>query len=102
MELETDADRRGMLLALGGSEDITVEGRKLSAALFTAEPRVIGFDSITVNTESPALQCCMSEAREMGLTRGQTVVIPGLPDEYVIASGPVNESGMAFMELRKA
>lgn len=101
MDLETDADRREMLLALGGSEEITVEGERLSAALFTSEPRGVGFENITISTDSRALFCLTSEVKARSVKQGQTIVVPGVADELVVADIQ-DDAGMTLLELRRA
>jgi len=97
--METDADRRAMLLAVGGQKNITVNGATLSVALFTSEPLDLPFDGLRVSTDAPQLACLMSEVRQRDLKNGDAVVVPDEGEFWIADIG--NESGLAVIPLRK-
>jgi hypothetical protein len=99
--METDADRSDMLRALGGSDNVIVDGQRLSIALFEDEPRESIFDELRVITTAPTLRCLYSEAKRREIRARQRVEIPGATEFFYVAADPVNEDGLALIELRK-
>jgi hypothetical protein len=97
--METDADRRNMLLALGGSSDITVRGEPITA-LYSPEPLRVSFDDAQMSGQSHTLQCLWTDAKRFQFAIDDPVAVPGEGDFYVVDIG--NEDGMALLTLRKA
>jgi len=96
--LESDADRRDMLLAVGGQVDIRVADKPLSIALFTMDPLDLPFEGLRISSTQPFLACLMSEAKRLGLKSGDQVQIPEEAEHYV--ANITNEAGLAVIELR--
>lgn len=96
--LETDADRRNMLLALGGRADIVVKDQQL-LGLYSPEPLQMDFDEVRMSGYSHSLQCLSSDVRRYGIEIDDAVSVPDEGDFYVASIG--NESGMALIALRK-
>jgi len=97
--METDADRRNMLLALGGSDQIQAGSARI-VGLFLKEPIQRDFDEISVSGEIRVLRCLMSDVREFGIEQEARVTIPGDSSAYYVAEIQ-DEDGLALLSLRK-
>lgn len=97
--IESDADRRNMLLALGGSENVMIDSNRITG-LFVSEPIQSAFDEVTVSGRLRSLHCLMSDIKSMGIEADARVEIPGDSNAYFI-SDIRDEDGMALIELRR-
>jgi len=96
--LETDADRRNMLLALGGSPDVVIREQSI-LALYDPAPLRVSFDDVQMSGNSHSLQCLWSDVQRYGVSIEDAVTVPNVGDFYVADIG--NENGMALITLRK-
>jgi hypothetical protein len=96
--LEDDADRRNMLLALGGSPDIVIREQAV-LALYDPAPLRVAFDDVQLSGTSHSLQCLWSDVQRYGITTDDAVSVPDVGDFYIADIG--NENGMALITLRK-
>lgn len=97
--METDADRRNMLLALGGSSAICIRDIEV-VGLFDANPQREQFDDVSVSVSRPTLQCLWSDVNTWQFKDGDNVSIPDDETAYYIADIQ-NDNGLALIELRK-
>jgi len=96
--LESDADRRNMLSALGGSFDITIRGQPV-LALYEPAPLRVAFDDVQLSGNSHSLQCLWSDAKRHAFAIDDAVNVPDEGDFYIADIG--NENGMALITLRE-
>lgn len=96
--LEDDADRRNMLLALGGSPNVVIRDQAL-LALYDPAPLRVTFDDVQMSGNSHSLQCLWSDAQRYGVSVDDAVTVPDVGDFYIVDIG--NENGMALITLRK-
>lgn len=96
--LESDADRRNMLSALGGSPDVTIREQAV-LALYEPAPLRVSFDDVQMSGNSHSLQCVWSDIKRYGISVDDAVTVPDVGDFYIADIG--NEDGMALITLRK-
>jgi hypothetical protein len=97
--METDADRRNMLLEFGGSDQVVV-GDATIVGLYLTESLRASFDEVRVSGKSHVLQCLMSDVVANGIKQDDRVSVPGKGADFYVADIH-DEDGMALIELRK-
>ena len=104
--LDSDADRRNMLLALGDSRDpwrspefVIIREQPISAIYDPAALRV-SFDDVQMSGNSHSLQCLWSDVQRYSISIDDAVTVPDVGDFYIADIG--NENGMALITLRKS
>jgi hypothetical protein len=96
--IESDADRRNMLSALGGSSDIIVREQNV-LALYEPQPLRVAFDDVQLSSSSHSLQCLWSDVERYGIAIDDPVSVPDVGDFFIADIG--NENGMALITLRR-